>query len=1013
MHIPENSKDKILSASEGRLLEVIEDFIPLQKKGKDYIGVCPKCQKEKALTVSPSKNIYKCFKGCDFSGNSAVSFLMDHKDFKYPEALKYLADRFNIIIEDEKPLPVPKTKKKTKESFCDRQLKSSGLKPADVLAKIKEDEEQKIPKEINPFISATLDQYFNIDYKGDDLIIRYYDLDGKPTMYRTFKGAERPLYRIRWQNPELHKDKDGRPIKYQSPFGSGSHLYIPEKLRKKYASKQAIETLFVQEGEKKAEKACKHGLMSVGIMGIHNLAGKNKPLPQEFERIVRECDVKRVVFLLDLDWDHLSSNIKSGDRIDTRARSFMSAIIKFKDYFKAFYNEGINLEIYFGHVKPNEKNNKGIDDLLTFTLSGKEADFSKEIDQVWNTKLLDTDFVRFHKITTWTDQKFEHLFCLQSAPDFAKKHKDRLLKIPEFKIGKHLWRFNEKGEFESAQPLAEDEIYWTINRRIDKSDNVKTTESFDYVNCFNFLKRRGFGRILMASGSFDFVHMEKRVVKKVDPYQIRDFVTGFTKEIAPKAIQNMLYRGGPQYLGQEKLSNLDFVFPQFEKSTRTSQFMYFNEKVWEITPDKIDEKELEKIPHHIWQDELIKYKVERSKQLLNVTRVDDTYIQSIDEKYRKDLGKFKGKFIVELTEAGKKSHFLRFLENTSNFTWRKPEGEVSFEEQFENNQHFIAKLSAFGYMLHKYRDSSNAKAIVCMDGKLSEVGTSNGRSGKSVYAKALGKLLLQEEIPAKNKNITDDIFLLTEVTEKTRNIFLDDIRANLDFEFFFPIITGKIKINVKGGGRFTLPEDHTPKLILTTNHAIRGEGSSFRDRQWFVAFSDYYNDEKKPIDDFKVSFWDEWDSTQWNLFYNFAAEALQVWLKYGMIESPSDIIEMRRLRQEMSEDLLSWGEEYFSPLVGEDEREINLNKRIEKRELYDDFVDKYPIQRKYVTMTTFKTRLKKFCEYKGYIFNPNMYDPVTKVPMKFDKKDSHPITDDKTGGKEYITIGNEKFYETI
>jgi hypothetical protein len=104
-------------------------------------------------------------------------------------------------------------------------------------------------------------------------------------------------------------------------------------------------------------------------------------------------------------------------------------------------------------------------------------------------------------------------------------------------------------------------------------------------------------------------------------------------------------------------------------------------------------------------------------------------------------------------------------------------------------------MSAIGYLLHKYRDKSCEKAVIGMDGKLSEVGDSNGRTGKSILGIAIGQVIPQTYIGAKSKDLTDDPFIWEEVTEKIDNIFLDDVRANIDFEFFFPIITGKITIN--------------------------------------------------------------------------------------------------------------------------------------------------------------------------------------------------------------------------
>lgn len=80
--------------------EVIGDFVMLKKRGVNLLGLCPfHNEKTPSFTVSPSKGIYKCF-GCGKGGN-VVNFLMEHEHYSYPEALKYLAGRYNIEIEEK------------------------------------------------------------------------------------------------------------------------------------------------------------------------------------------------------------------------------------------------------------------------------------------------------------------------------------------------------------------------------------------------------------------------------------------------------------------------------------------------------------------------------------------------------------------------------------------------------------------------------------------------------------------------------------------------------------------------------------------------------------------------------------------------------------------------------------------------------------------------------------------------------------------------------------------------
>lgn len=97
--IPKETVDKIIDAA--HVEDVLGEFITLKKRGANLLGLCPfHGEKTPSFTVSPVKGIYKCF-GCGKAGNS-VNFIMDHLQLTYPEALKWLAKKYNIeIVERE------------------------------------------------------------------------------------------------------------------------------------------------------------------------------------------------------------------------------------------------------------------------------------------------------------------------------------------------------------------------------------------------------------------------------------------------------------------------------------------------------------------------------------------------------------------------------------------------------------------------------------------------------------------------------------------------------------------------------------------------------------------------------------------------------------------------------------------------------------------------------------------------------------------------------------------------
>ncbi len=98
------------------IVEVIGEFVNLQRSGANYKALCP-FHKERtpSFVVSPAKQIFKCF-GCGESGN-AVSFLMKHEHLSFTEAIKYLAKKYNIPIEEQEETDEQKQKQKERESI--------------------------------------------------------------------------------------------------------------------------------------------------------------------------------------------------------------------------------------------------------------------------------------------------------------------------------------------------------------------------------------------------------------------------------------------------------------------------------------------------------------------------------------------------------------------------------------------------------------------------------------------------------------------------------------------------------------------------------------------------------------------------------------------------------------------------------------------------------------------------------------------------------------------------------
>ncbi|MGN6438313.1 MAG: DNA primase [Agriterribacter sp.] len=112
--ITQHTIQQILSRID--VVDIVGSFVKLKKRGTNYLGLCPfHNEKSPSFTVSPVKEIYKCF-GCGRSGNS-ISFLMEHEKYSYVEALRWLANRYNVEVEETETSPAYKEAQQKADSL--------------------------------------------------------------------------------------------------------------------------------------------------------------------------------------------------------------------------------------------------------------------------------------------------------------------------------------------------------------------------------------------------------------------------------------------------------------------------------------------------------------------------------------------------------------------------------------------------------------------------------------------------------------------------------------------------------------------------------------------------------------------------------------------------------------------------------------------------------------------------------------------------------------------------------
>ncbi len=255
--ISQNTIQQILSRID--IVEIVGSFVKLKKRGTNYLGLCPfHNEKTPSFTVSPTKEIYKCF-GCGRSGNS-ISFLMEAEKYSYVEALRWLAAKYNVEIEETETSPEYKQQQQVADSlyiinnFAQKFFSEALLNTEDgqdiALSYLKERgfREEVIkkfqlgynPEARDSFTKAALDAKYNLEYLQKAGLVNVRDGNA----YDNYRG--RIIFPVHNQSGKVLgfgarviKNNDKAPKYINTPE---NEIYVKSKiLYGSYFARQAID----------------------------------------------------------------------------------------------------------------------------------------------------------------------------------------------------------------------------------------------------------------------------------------------------------------------------------------------------------------------------------------------------------------------------------------------------------------------------------------------------------------------------------------------------------------------------------------------------------------------------------------------------------------------------------------------------------------------------------------------------------------------------------------------------
>ncbi|WP_222166863.1 BT4734/BF3469 family protein [Edaphocola aurantiacus] len=433
-----------------------------------------------------------------------------------------------------------------------------------------------------------------------------------------------------------------------------------------------------------------------------------------------------------------------------------------------------------------------------------------------------------------------------------------------------------------------------------KTDEPLGEYKYSYDDAITFLQNNGFYKYKAGEG-YQFIHVDhnRNVIELVNELKIKEFMIEYLKSQPSnefKSVREMFRRGAKNYCSTGILEGLEYYTPDFKRDTAKAAYIYFSNKYAEITSDGIKMIDYTDRQGAIWR-----------KQQIETEYKDIDYQESDVNRY------------MWLVATGRKAEIAE----------RSPEEWAKYNSM----------CTTMGYLLHRYKSPVLTKAVIAVDKSLRSGNDNNGRSGKSLFIKLADRMLKVTTLDGRNFKF-DGNRPFSKVTLDTGIINFDDVRSNFDFTRLYSLLTEDFSIEKMYVDTITIPYQDSPKMYLSSNSSIKGEGQSMLARQQIVEFGTYFNASHTPAIEFGRMFFHDWDADEWARYYCFMLNCLHMHLRDGLLAFPLDNYGMNKLIDTASEEFVEYMDETVKDQMKYGHKEYDAGKLYEK--YLDHAKPKYP-----------------------------------------------------------------------
>lgn len=477
----------------------------------------------------------------------------------------------------------------------------------------------------------------------------------------------------------------------------------------------------------------------------------------------------------------------------------------------------------------------------------------------------------------------------QKTENFGSKYYEDEEKV--FQVRQNLKRGVPKKEIRSqlVDSGIEDIVVSSVISQIEEDESNKkfwTKSDKGVVNIVHylfkeFLEDNGFYKFAPeGSKSFIFVKVTNNLIDHTNEEEIKDCVLNYLETIGDLQVYNY-FADKTRFFKEDFLNLLSPVDVYFVSDTKDAAYLYYRNCAVKITKDTKTIIDYIDLGGYVWSDHVI----DRDFVMCDV----------IDCDFRKFVGNISGNIEKNITS----------LEST------------------------------IGYLMHGYKNFSYSPAVILNDENITP--NPEGGTGKGLFMNALGQMKKLVVIDGKSFNF-ERSFAYQLVSADTQILCFDDVKKHFDFERLFSVVTEGLTLEKKNKDAIKIPFSKSPKIAITTNYVIKGEGSSFERRRFELEFKQHYSQFHTPFMEFKKLFFGDWDENEWCQFDNYMINNLMFYLDKGLVKCDAKNSKIKKLIAATNADFIEW-----CGLIDDVPNEkLKPNTLIPKQDLYLDFVKEYP-----------------------------------------------------------------------